>query len=363
MILTLRISAVVEQLRLLRDLLKRIANTSDIEPTILNPLLVAIDEAATNVVLHGYAGRKGYIEMEVETLGRDLTIRLRDKAPLHDPTTAPPPDLTLPIEQRPIGGLGVYIMQQVMDEVIYRVTEHNENELTLRKRLALRSRETKQMQIRRSSESGVHIVTLFGEFDAASAPAVEAQFASLFTGENQALVLDMAGVPFISSAGLRVLQQARRTSRTNFGRVVLVGVTEGVQFVLEQTGLATQFTQFPTVQAALDELGGNAPADVRVVEAFGEIDTQTAPELDAKLRAELAEGHYHLILDMTGVNYIASAGLRVLQATLMATRSHEGDLRLVGMQAEVRQVFDMLGFTPLFHLFDTQSEAVQSYMA
>ncbi len=60
---------------------------------------------------------------------------------------------------------------------------------------------------------------------------------------------------------------------------------------------------------------------------------------------------------------MASAGLRVLQATLMSTRSHKGDLRLVGVLPAVRQVFDLLGFTPLFHCFDTVAEALESYAA
>lgn len=359
--MTLRILATVEQLPLLRQFLKQAAHALAIESESLNPLLVVIDEAATNIVLHGYQGQLGYIEMEVKSTGHDITITLRDKAPLFDPTKARQPDLSLPLEQREIGGLGVYLMHQLMDEVTYRVNADQENELILYKRNALQFRESKQMQIRSTIESGTHIVTLFGEFDANASSAVEGQLATLFTGVNPALILDMEGVPFISSAGLRVLQQSGRTARNNSARILLVGVTDAVQFVLEQTGFANMFTQFPTVQAALDALGGKNPTDVRVVEAFGEIDAHTAPALDAKLKAEINEGHYELILDLTSVTYMASAGFRVLQASLMATRSHKGDLRLVGIQPQVRQILDLLGFTPLFHLYETTVDAIESY--
>lgn len=61
----------------------------------------------------------------------------RDQAPLFDPTNAPEPDMSLPLDLRPLGGLGVFLIRQYMDEMSYRVTPQGGNELTLVKREVL----------------------------------------------------------------------------------------------------------------------------------------------------------------------------------------------------------------------------------
>jgi serine/threonine-protein kinase RsbW len=97
-------------------------------------VVLAVDEAATNIILHGYQGQEGIIEIEVEQEGDALVVRLRDEAVPFDPTSVPLPDLTVPLEQRAPGGLGIYLIRQVMDEVAYRITSQGGNELTLVKR-------------------------------------------------------------------------------------------------------------------------------------------------------------------------------------------------------------------------------------
>jgi serine/threonine-protein kinase RsbW len=97
-------------------------------------LVQAVDESATNIVVHGYRGRPGTIDVEVKGANDTLAVRLRDSAPLFDPTGVPPPDLSLPLDQRPIGGLGVHLTRKCVDEMIYRVTSEGHNELTLLKR-------------------------------------------------------------------------------------------------------------------------------------------------------------------------------------------------------------------------------------
>ncbi len=80
----------------------------------------------------------------------------------------------------------------------------------------------------------------------------------------------------------------------------------------------------------------------------GSIDTVTAPELEVKLRNATA-GMTALILDFTGVDYISSAGLRVLIATEQAF-SDQGTMTLKNVNEDVRAVFEMTGFDELFTL-------------
>lgn len=101
---------------------------------IAGDLVLAVNEAVTNVMLHGYLGEPGEVSVAVEADENDLLVRLTDNAPLFDPTTVPPPDITLPLEERPLGGLGVHMMRQLADELLYRVTPEGCNELIFLKR-------------------------------------------------------------------------------------------------------------------------------------------------------------------------------------------------------------------------------------
>lgn len=94
-------------------------------------MLQAVDEAATNVMLHGYRNRAGGLEVEVQADSRALVVRLRDDAPIFDPTTVPAPKLDIPLHRRAPGGLGVHLMREFVDRMSYRRTEAGQNELTL----------------------------------------------------------------------------------------------------------------------------------------------------------------------------------------------------------------------------------------
>jgi serine/threonine-protein kinase RsbW len=106
-------------------------------PDAITDLVQAVDEAATNITLHGYKGFPGPVEITV-TRDRDrLTVTLRDEAPPFDPTSVGPPDLSKPLEERSIGGLGIHLMRSFTDAMIYRRLPGGGNELALVKDLPL----------------------------------------------------------------------------------------------------------------------------------------------------------------------------------------------------------------------------------
>jgi serine/threonine-protein kinase RsbW len=131
---TLRLPAELNNLAVIRRFVQERASALGVEPAIISDLLVATDEAATNVIVHGYQGRQGTIEVAVAREMMDVVIRIRDQAPAFDPTSAPTPDLTRPLEERPPGGMGIYLIKQYMDEVIHRFTPQGGNELIMKKR-------------------------------------------------------------------------------------------------------------------------------------------------------------------------------------------------------------------------------------
>jgi len=224
------------------------------------------------------------------------------------------------------------------------------------------------MQMQEAVVHGVTVVRLFGEFDSASAPAVEQHIEGLAKGEGQCVVLDFTGVPFMSSAGLRVLQKVLRIARGNGGDIRLASVGQPVHTVLHQTGLAQMFKIFPDAEAALAEFVTQAEGqatrarnEVRVVRLEGDLDAAAIPVVEKQLRAEVHAGGKRLVVDLGKVTYMASAGLRVLQGALMSMRGQGGDLRLACVHPQVKKTFDLLGFSPLFKTYDTVDAAIDSF--
>lgn len=97
---------------------------------------IAVDEACTNIIEHGYAGEdRGQIEVICRVESGKLEIELLDQAPSFDVTQVPDPELSKSIEDTSVGGLGIYFIKRMMDEVGY--DHHNgTNCLTMVKRKA-----------------------------------------------------------------------------------------------------------------------------------------------------------------------------------------------------------------------------------
>lgn len=80
---------------------------------------LAIEELLVNVVTHAYKGAAGEIEISCSQDDHDFIIELQDKGAAFDPLTCPDPDLTKGLAERQIGGLGIYLVKKLTDEVQY----------------------------------------------------------------------------------------------------------------------------------------------------------------------------------------------------------------------------------------------------
>ncbi len=102
-----------------------------------------------------------------------------------------------------------------------------------------------------------------------------------------------------------------------------------------------------------DELAG----EVRVIGLVGRLDTDTAGDLELAVQDLIDAGAKDFLVDLAGVGYVSSAGLRVL---LMLGKSIDGkgSLRLCGLNPTVRQVFDVAGFTQLFAITANRDAAL-----
>ena len=132
---SLRISADLENLASIRRFVRENAAGLRQDQDALQALIRAVDESVTNVIVHAYRGQPGSIEIALEEAEGCLVIRLRDQAAPFDPTGVPSPDVTSPLDERPLGGLGIHLTRHLVDEMIYRPGPDGGNELTLVKRI------------------------------------------------------------------------------------------------------------------------------------------------------------------------------------------------------------------------------------
>jgi serine/threonine-protein kinase RsbW len=82
-------------------------------------LELAVDEAVTNVMLHGYSSSEGRIWISCGVEGGRVWVRIEDEGVPFDPTAAPEPDLEGDADERPIGGLGIHLIRRMTDELRY----------------------------------------------------------------------------------------------------------------------------------------------------------------------------------------------------------------------------------------------------
>jgi len=99
-----------------------------------------------------------------------------------------------------------------------------------------------------------------------------------------------------------------------------------------------------------------------LVKAVGKIDSQTAPQAAEAFRAITDAGRFRIVFDMSEVEYLSSAGLRVLMdAQKTCKKRNGGELVLSGVSPEVYSEMDMVGFLPLFKITANTTEAVDSF--
>jgi stage II sporulation protein AA (anti-sigma F factor antagonist) len=104
---------------------------------------------------------------------------------------------------------------------------------------------------------------------------------------------------------------------------------------------------------------------ILILHISDQINSTTAPILGEKLDAKIAEGHAHLVLDLSKVPYVGSAGLRVLSIALRAVRAAQasGDLYLTNLSDTVAYTFRISGFDQLFCIYDTVAEGLAAMAA
>ena len=135
---SLRMKAVLENVPRAIECVTQWAEAAGFDQRALYAIQLAVDEACANVVDHAYEGiEPGDIEVQCRLEDQILTVRVRDWGSGFDLACVAEPDLEAPLEERIPGGLGLFLVRQVMDEVQFRCDPELGNELTMSKRLQI----------------------------------------------------------------------------------------------------------------------------------------------------------------------------------------------------------------------------------
>lgn len=103
------------------------------EPKEIFDIQLAADEIFTNISSYAYGEEQGVVEVMVKCSEEEISIALIDSGKPFNPLCLPPPDITLGIDERKIGGLGIYLVREMMDTVSY-LRENGKNILAIEKR-------------------------------------------------------------------------------------------------------------------------------------------------------------------------------------------------------------------------------------
>jgi anti-sigma B factor antagonist len=99
-----------------------------------------------------------------------------------------------------------------------------------------------------------------------------------------------------------------------------------------------------------------------LVKPSGRIDSYTAPKLQEMIDEIMKSGRYKIVLDMSDVEYMSSAGLRVLISTQKSCkRYNRGEVILASVPRRIYEALDLAGFVPLFKIFDDATAAVGNF--
>ncbi|MCX6013716.1 MAG: ATP-binding protein [Chloroflexi bacterium] len=127
----------IDSLPKISDFLDIALEEMNVDPATSYQIHLVVDEACTNIISYAYGDKHGFGKLVFEKVADTLIITLTDNGKPFDPTAIPLPDIKSGVEDRKIGGLGIFFMKQMMDEVSYSYDPVKGNQLRLIKKLRI----------------------------------------------------------------------------------------------------------------------------------------------------------------------------------------------------------------------------------
>jgi len=132
----LKVKSTTDNLSRIRDFIHKTAIECKLKKEMIGEIILAVDEACTNVIKHAYKySPEGEIDINIKCRNNKFFVVITDKGEKFDVTVIPEPDLEEYHKEKRVGGLGIFLMRKLMDEVKYSHLSGNRNRVTLVKYL------------------------------------------------------------------------------------------------------------------------------------------------------------------------------------------------------------------------------------
>jgi serine/threonine-protein kinase RsbW len=117
----LKVNNQIDELTRIASFLDETGEEWGLSTTLVMSLNLVMEEALTNIILYGFEkGSKHTIEIDFKKESNNLLITISDDGHKYDPTLKADPDITLSADERPVGGLGIFLIKKIMDKVEYK---------------------------------------------------------------------------------------------------------------------------------------------------------------------------------------------------------------------------------------------------
>lgn len=115
--------------------IEEFGETNQLPPDVIFNLNLSLEEIFVNIVSYGYEDEnEHFVKISMSLVDNELVVKVEDDGREFNPLELPEPDLEQKLEERPIGGLGIHLVRNLMDELDYKRT-HNKNILTMKKKI------------------------------------------------------------------------------------------------------------------------------------------------------------------------------------------------------------------------------------
>lgn len=98
-----------------------------------------------------------------------------------------------------------------------------------------------------------------------------------------------------------------------------------------------------------------------IIEIDGRLDTTNFNQLEKKIMDHLDAGKINILVDCSNMDYVSSSGLRIFLMSLKRITTLNGQFVLCGLQENIREIFEISGFTSIFKIYDDQEKALDTY--
>lgn len=220
------------------------------------------------------------------------------------------------------------------------------------------------MKVLPSQMGDAQVFSLTGRLDSEAAPEFERQCLKEIRSETKTLILDLGTLDYLSSAGLRTILSTGKALQGKDGKLVLCVPKGQLRQIVEAVGFHKLFIVCNNLEEAgkhvadTFKLHVHKEWDVDVITVFGRIDAERAPELEAAGRKILETPYQKLLINMSAVQYLSSAGLcALLNLGKLATAKH-GRLFLCSPSGPVKQILKLSGFDKILAIRNSVQDAL-----